>query len=353
MKHLFTGLLSAVIILTTTLTLSAQRKKVGYYSETKDAGKFVPYDTGTYSYDKQNNIIKEQGLYYSIATKTWIPFYIYDYTYHTNNNLNYYDYTFFDGTQWNKLYRYIYAYDANNNVTQLITKKYKNAQLYDYEREEYTYNAQGLQTYILRYYVDSVGNFKQNFEQKNFVYNADNLLETEYSLLWNESKNGWDSSSRSTYSYNSNKQLEQLIYGRYFSTQNTWYNIQRINYEYDYEGLMRKWVLFSYTQNEVTNYGYTLYEFDGPLAIATRPLPTANVFPNPATQNTTLTWNNIDNATLEVRDLQGKVVFTQSNITNNSYLLNTSEIANGLYTYTIKPSNSNASLLTGRLVISK
>lgn len=352
MKHLFTQFVLAGIIILFALPLTAQRRKVGFYSEFKDAGKFVPYDTGWYTYNNQNNLIKEQGSYYATLTKTWIPYYIYDYAYHTNNNLNYYDFSSFNGTQSYKLYRYLYTYDANNNVTQKITKRYKNGQLIDYEREEYTYNPQGLQTATLRYYVDSVGNFKQNFERKNFVYNADNLLETEYSLLWNESKNGWDSSLRTTYRYNSNKQLEQLILEQSNIDQSAWSNIHRTNYEYDDEGLMRKWIRFSYIQNEVANYGYTLYEFDGPLAIAKPQLPTTTVFPNPAAQNTTLVWDNISNTTLEIRDLQGKIVFTQSNITDNNYILNTSDMVNGQYTYTLY--NDDATIVnSGRLIISK
>lgn len=353
MKHLFTRLLFTVIILITTLTLSAQRRKVGYYSEFKNAGKFIPYDTGRYTYDNQNNVIKEQGFYYASLTSKWIPFYIYDFVYNANNNLDYYDFTFFDGSQWLKLYRYLYTYDANNNVTQQITKRYSNNLLLEYDREEYTYDTDGLQTTMLKYSVDSVGNFKQFSQRKSFTYNAAKLLDTEYTFLWDDSKNDWDSGYRSTYTYNGNGQVEYLIFELYNTAQSAWSDIHRIDYEYDYEGLMRKWIRFDFTQNEISNYGYSLYEFDGPLAIDKHQLPSASVFPNPAAQNTTLKWDNIDNATLEVHDIQGKVVFAQNNISGNSYMLNTSAFANGLYTYTIKPNNSAVGILSGRIIISK
>lgn len=77
-----------------------------------------------------------------------------------------------------------------------------------------------------------------------------------------------------------------------------------------------------------------------------------SIFPNPADDMVNIMFNKADNAEISIRNIQGQVIkqdVFNFNSGNSSYLLNTSELPNGVYTVTI---NSDGTTVTQKIVVS-
>lgn len=353
MKQLFTQFVLVGIILLFALPLTAQRKKTGFYSEVLSNGKFIPYDTGTYEYNGLNKLIAEERSYYNNADRSWIPYWQVEYTYNSNSDIDYYESASHDGTKWNKSHHYSHLYDTNKNLITIFDLRNSQGNWVNYSKQEYRYNSQNQNDTITLFYIDSAGNFLYSkWDLKTiYTYNANGKIDFELNLYRNKISQQWDSSFRSFYIYDANG-LQQKLISESYDPNVGWVKIEHYTYTYDSEGLLRYWEKYSYNDKKITNRGYLIYEFDGPLSIKKPTQIEVTLFPNPASQNATFSWHNAGNMNLEIHDALGRIVFLKQEIKTDSYTLTTETLSNGLYTCTLY--NDDKTIInSSRLVISK
>jgi hypothetical protein len=347
MKHLYNYLL--VIGLLITLQAGAQKKALSYYTENYESGKFIPYDTGVYTYNTAGLLATDTYSYYDNTAKKWIAFLKYDYKYNQSKNIESYDLMMFTDGNWEPFLKNNYTYTTQGLLDNIFEQRLQNNTWKNKTRKKHVYGANNKPDTITLYRIDSLGNETYNFRTIN-TYNQQNELTVDLSLWWNLDKNRWDTTGKTTYTYNSNNQQVKYEYEAY--TPQGWEKVYFITLGYDNEGLHRSWERMDYSTNYVTSKGYTIYEFDGPLSAPTTATFATKVYPNPTNENPTFYWADSGQTTIEIRDATGKLVFAERNIQGNYFTLNTSTISNGLYQYTLQ-NNSNGTISTGRLIINK
>jgi hypothetical protein len=100
-----------------------------------------------------------------------------------------------------------------------------------------------------------------------------------------------------------------------------------------------KW---SYTKDESANAGsdaawidYILFPPSVAIddaSIVEKDIISMDVFPNPVKDELTInTGNSLSNLTINIKDLQGRIVYTNSSNTSGNILVNTSNFSNGMY----------------------
>jgi len=75
---------------------------------------------------------------------------------------------------------------------------------------------------------------------------------------------------------------------------------------------------------------------DGPANIDENILGEINVFPNPASSKLNIAWNNTTPTSIELRDLSGKVVYSNTKITGSKLTITTTDFASGMYILQVK-----------------
>lgn len=76
-----------------------------------------------------------------------------------------------------------------------------------------------------------------------------------------------------------------------------------------------------------------------------------NIYPNPFNSSTNITWDKtINDGFVEVFDIAGKLVYTESNIEGNKYTLQRHTLKEGVYFINLT-SNSNQLRITGKLLV--
>lgn len=70
---------------------------------------------------------------------------------------------------------------------------------------------------------------------------------------------------------------------------------------------------------------------DGPAGIDEHVLEGINVFPNPASTELNVAWNNTTPTSIELRDLSGKVVYSNATIAGSKLTITTTDFASGMY----------------------
>lgn len=349
MKRTFTFLTTACITLLFVLPLSAQKKKVGYYSEYFSNGKFIPYDTGIYTYDNNGRLATETNQYYDESKRDWVNFFRAEFSYNSNGDRDYYDWNRHDGGQWLPLYRYSYLYDTDKKLKAIYELRYSNGTWRNYSKEEYVYTIDGKQDTVSNYSLDTFGNATPSF-RNYYTYNSKGAVSTATSDLWDKTSSSWILFQRITYQYDSLDRERVLEIDLYKNPK--WVKSSKYIYTYDGDGLFRKWEKFDYDAGRTTQIGYNIYEFDGPLSANTVGHTTVNVFPNPATSDVTFTWESAGNNTIEIVDIAGKPVWIENNLQGNTATFNTAELNNGVYLYNFR-NTANGTYSSGRLIISK
>ncbi|MDL5045500.1 T9SS type A sorting domain-containing protein [Oscillatoria amoena NRMC-F 0135] len=349
MKRTFTFLTTMGIALLFVLPLSAQKKQVSYYTEHFRDGKFVPYDTGIYTYDNNGRLATETNQYYDESKAAWVNFFKAEFSYNSNGDRDYYDWKLHDGTQWAPLYRYSYLYNPDKKLNAIYELRYSNGNWRNYSKEEYVYTTDGKQDTVSKYYLDTLGNATPSYRSYN-SYNAKGKVNTTIYELWDETSLSWVLFQRFTYQYDSLDRERLLEVDMYLNPK--WVRSYNYTYTYGNDGLFRKWERLDYDPNRITQIGHIIYEFDGPLSAKVIGQTPVNVFPNPATSDVTFTWESAGNNTIEIFDITGKPVWVGNNIEGNSVTLNTTELTNGIYVYTLR-NIANGTRSTGRLVINK
>ena len=78
---------------------------------------------------------------------------------------------------------------------------------------------------------------------------------------------------------------------------------------------------------------------DGPTSINEIILDGVNVFPNPASSELNLAWKNTTPTSIELRDLSGKVVYSNTIIAESKLTIKTTDFASGVYILKVRANN--------------
>ena len=90
-------------------------------------------------------------------------------------------------------------------------------------------------------------------------------------------------------------------------------------------------LLVTGTKQNYAPYQGVITVADGPAGIDENELEGINVFPNPATSQLNVTWNSTTPEMVSIRDLSGKVVYTNNSVAGSKLTITTSDFASGMY----------------------
>ena len=110
----------------------------------------------------------------------------------------------------------------------------------------------------------------------------------------------------------------------------------------------------NYAENKLyaATYGRGLWRtnlYDPSLSIDEFEVADVKLFPNPASNEVTLSWNKGENVSVKIFDNLGKLVHYTSDVSlQNNFKINTSSFTSGMYFVRI---NSNVGVVTKKLII--
>jgi len=333
---------------------------------------WVNNDLFEFTYDTSGNIITDS---YSVwGDSVWYKETLFSYTYDINKNLlNYTRYIWYKDSLISKILltntysqgiktSELFQFWANNN--------WKNKSLFTF-----TYDANGNKINELLQYWES--NMWVNINKHTSTFDNNNNLLT--SLYQNWDTNTWVNSSLDSLSYNSNGKVSNTItkiwqnnswinswkytltYDVYGNEEimlaqhwvnNTWENYSVRTYSSDmygnslsgkYEEWYNNWYLFPIDLSIYTSSKEFIYSVSAPRFVAHftsliseineyKDNSEINIYPNPANDFIRISYNENKVNYINIFNLQGQKVFSEKlNKKENTFTINVSNLANGIY----------------------
>jgi len=101
------------------------------------------------------------------------------------------------------------------------------------------------------------------------------------------------------------------------------------------------------TKQNFSPYQGSIAVTDGSNSINENPLEGINIYPNPASSKLNIEWDDINPTSIELRDLSGKIIYSNTTIPDSKLTITTSDFASGIYILQIK---ANDKLNTTKVV---
>jgi hypothetical protein len=224
-----------------------------------------------------------------------------------------------DSSLWHNEFDVQFIYDDNRKLTQKLTTFHEPFQEYltAKKKTEYTYDPDGKLTQLINYTL-----FKDNTEwsgstKEESIYDASGNKTQRIVTSWNNIE--WENYMTFDYSYDIN--------GNKIEETDHWWNFNN-----------QVWV----TKYHI-NWYYSEKSVNG--LPGNRDLEIL-VYPNPATDQITIDTGDLRSATLELFDISGKHLISQT--LSGRQLISVSHLQKGVYLYSIK---SDQRVLQGKIII--
>ncbi|MEI7978053.1 MAG: T9SS type A sorting domain-containing protein [Bacteroidota bacterium] len=290
-----------------------------------------------YSYDANGNITLTVRYYFDGTT--WNPSYKTEYTYNTNNKVLVELQSNFSNGNWTQTRKYERIYDANRNQINYIEYNWNTqTNIWDITYKNIsTYDANNNQTSSYYAYLDNTTKLLVNERKNEFTYDGNGNINTQTFFSWDKNTNQWVNNSKLQINYNNNYAAADIVW-----------NLGASVYKHMITGATdQKWL-----NNGVNDIKYTFYysanNFNGVKETETA---STNIFPNPTSGIITISSNQAI-AKIDVIDITGKMVQSQTNSTKQNYVvLDLSALNNGIYF--INAQNNFGGISKSKLVISK
>lgn len=315
----------------------AQKNLIATYSETLLNGKFTPYDSVIYSYNG-GNIKQSHSKYYDSKTNEWINYILTDYTYNANNNLSFQELKYWVADNWKPFYNYSYTYE-NGKLKTENELRWKDNKWINYTKREDYYSTLNQADSTIRFKYDTLNNLS-NYTKSTFKYNADENIDEQVDFWWS---GAWYNTTRYVYTYNAQKQ--NTSYNIYTFSQQ-WDLKSTVYLTYDNEGDIVSWEQKD-ANGTTTNKGVYIYDKNS-LGIEAKETLSAAVFPNPAAESATFSFEKPAFYTLQIADFTGHYINSYT-CNGSNYTLNTSSLKQGIYYYTI--TNEKGNTTNGKLLV--
>jgi hypothetical protein len=299
------------------------------------------------TYDESGKQLTEVWSFWDEDAGDLVLTYRDEYLYDDGNLTTWNEYVYEEGA-WVLLFRTTYSYDTNGNLIYELTEVSdpESGMWFDYSSSSYTYNDKN------QLISEEVWEFDWTYFTLiqtwlyDYVWDADGNLIEQVDKSWEQavskSTNAWENAFKSEWAFNKDYTILDLSVPYWFLQ-----NMDDINFvnmplsELGYVYVDGDWA-FDYRQTAYWS------EFGGPSGLADRQESVVNIFPVPASETLTFSWeNSFARLNLEVYDLTGKRVISRS--VDNQEVLGVNQLSGGIYLY--KLSHNNELIYSGKLSI--
>lgn len=281
-----------------------------------------------FSYDLQNNA--DEYIYESwnagvlIATSTQRILYVYN----PNNKPTTITYQDWNGSTWENSFKVSCTYDSNNNPITELYESWTGSAWSLFGRMTSTFNAANQRTNSLMETWD--GTIYSNNSQNTYTYNANGNMTNDLYQTWTGTT--WENNSNTIFSYDASDNLITELYKEWIG--GAWLDSYMVTYSgFDSYGnpsyrLGKWWNGSAWENNNSANLFYNC--FTGIEENAIKAL-NINVFPNPFSDHASLISDrDLNGMTIQVCDLQGRVLMTEK-IESNNVRIERTNLKSGLY----------------------
>lgn len=245
-----------------------------------DSGKWENLRRNTFTYDKNNNLLRNlfetydnewklhsrtnyeydsDGYLISIIfqawrNEQWESGSMYLYTNDQRGNMLSFTYTKWNDFDWIIDYIYTYTYDDNDSILTKIIEYNRDEELLISQKETNSYNSTGK---IILYIRESWSD-KELWDSVRTVYEYknDSLLTSEKTDVWREGT--WKNSKSQTYTYDSDGRMLTAIYSNW--KDDAWTPRNKTSYQFDSEGVIQA-IISQYWDSSWVNYKSERYNY--------------------------------------------------------------------------------------------
>lgn len=247
---------------------------------------------------------------------------------------------------WGLIFRTFYYYSPEGNLIEEFTQGLtSNEEWIDYSRFLYTYDEDDNLIMEEVWDFDWSTNVMVLLWQYHYVWDADGNMTEQVDKSWVEGvkkgTNVWENTLKSEWTFNKDFTLDDLYVPYWFQDIESLTFLNMPISETGYFYANEAWVL---------DFKQTAYysDFDGSTGINELEEFRVSVFPVPASENLTFSWEDqFTRLNLELYDLTGKRVISRS--VDNNEAIGMGQLSGGLYLY--KLSNGKALIHSGKISI--
>lgn len=304
------------------------------------AGSWQGYTQFTNVYDAAGNVLTYTSQNW--ANGNWQNYYRNVSTYDANNNRLTFLREYFTGGSWAPDSRSSFSYNSSNKLLTQTSEYYQSGGWINSERHTYVHDSNGNATL---YTIEKWNNngWKNDTRYTNAYNNANKIISTH-----TEAGNGggWALTGRFLYAYdNDNKRTSETSEAW---TGTAWALNYRYEYPYDADGYWLGELTYELVNGseQLQRETRMFYEVYTPNSINVPKGITSSVCPNPATQNTLLTFEAEQSGNIQwaVLDMNGRQLESGSQYCTTgqqAVLLNLSNYTRGIYLYTLSTEQGN------------
>ncbi len=321
-------------------------------SDIDDTGNWIVTYERNLTLDADNKVVQVDLIEEDFTSKKEI-------SYNTNGTIDEIIYSDLNSNtnQYQNFEKLKYFYDENNLKTEAISYTINNSQWIEDEKTTYLYNANNqLETTYLYDYLEDIDEWETQANEKTiYSYNANQKLSTKivYDFL-----NDWSEEEKEEYSYD---EYQNLIETTYSYWDNSWIEDgQEVYTDYDNNYNFNDLILpiFEIEEQDEINlfFNHKLNHFDyyydgevegktdliySDITASTNDISkeVLNIYPNPFTNEISFTLTTQKNMTINLFDIQGKIILNKT-ITNGEKI-DLSTLDNGVYFYDLTSENKN------------
>jgi hypothetical protein len=322
-------------------------------------------------YDTYGNVVQIIVSSWDSENDQWVQMSKYDYTYDVNGDIAEEINSFWssEDNQWIETSKYDYMYDANGNYTEIRRYYWEdlNNEWIESYRSDYTYDVNGnkIEEFFSQWYPENSQWIVFSGTKYDYTYDVNSVIIQEILFEWDVENEQWIEISKSNYAFGISGEVIEEVYFEWDAENNQWvaYWGQKYDYTYDFDISIDDLIVpewydnFSYKILSAIDYsfdednwvmngeGIFYYSDVNTNSLQNNQLNDLIIYPNPAINNVTINIANGNAFSLEIIDLQGKVVV--KNLGDNGVSLDISHLNSGMYVYVI---NNQGVVYNGKLI---
>jgi|GEM_PF-6590113 len=258
------------------------------------------------TYNSDGNVTEE--LTFSFVNQSeWVNNNRRTYTYNAQGNVQMQVAEIWNSAdEWQGLVRFIYSYTGTtDDVAEILVESWNGTTWVNSRKRVYTNNASGtVEEVVISLWDAGTAAFVPE-EKWNYTYDVEDNPQTEIVQTWQGGQ--WVNSTQSLYVYDTEDILTEIVTERWNTQDETYVNDTKTIYYLNPDGTMHQFVneVWNVTASEwIGDYQATFY-YEA-LGLESTGLPQAHVFPNPAQELLTVSFEQSAASTLTLTDASGK-----------------------------------------------
>lgn len=328
-------------------------------------------ETGKQEFVYENGNLSQQ-IYFEWDTDAgeWVTIFRWLYSYNDDGLMSMAYSYFWNGSVWEMAGKDQRTFDENGNLVLRLLAWWDGtgSQWINSSKEEHSYNIDGNVLVSTNYSWDMFTNEWLNVSMDEYAYNSGGTMISDTYREWNSVTQQWENTMLEEYTYDMNMNLVLIEENAWDGSMwvESWKSEMTYNNDYTAGELLLPWYFeevagqmqhmltnitdfgfngFSYVPASNSDFIYSQVDITG---IEEKEIQQALVYPQPAEEQVTFSWNNTDRLLeLNLYDINGKIVSVQT-IGNNT-TIPVAGVTPGLYFYRL--AGTSGTLLAGKLSI--